>query len=297
MPGRPEKPIAPDHPSDLQALAASLRKLRVASGLSLQALAARTSASQSALSRASSGQVVPSWQSVSAFADAAQLDAAGRAELQRRWERARASTRRDAAAGVESSAHMLGNHHRDANRSAVLRRLYDAAGRPSLRRLAEQSGRSRSTIHRAVTGRSLAGANDLAEILLSYIPQEHRSPWAAEVGVVFESPSAAAAPPLFKVKAGDSARQAEQAVAEFRRALRALRNLAVHGQIELDPQLAVQVMQLDTAFEEAALTGDTVAEPSEVRDSLPDPGSATSRALQALEAMERDESSRDRRIS
>ncbi|MBP0460470.1 helix-turn-helix domain-containing protein [Streptomyces montanisoli] len=282
MPGRPEKPIAPDRSSDLQALAAQLRELRAASGLSLQALAARTSASPSALSRASSGRVMPSWQSVSAFADAAQLDAVGRAELARRWERARSSAGRGVAAGVESPAHMLGNYHRDADRSALLGRLYAAAGRPSLRQLAEQSRRSRSTVHRAVTGRSLAGANELAEILLSYIPQEHRSSWADKVDVVFESPSAAAAPPLFKIKAGGSARQAEQAVAEFRRALRVLRNLAVHGQIELDPQLAVQVMQLDTAFEEAA---------------LPDPGSATSRALQALEASEHTESSRDRRIS
>jgi hypothetical protein len=105
--------------------------------------------------------------------------------------------------------------------------------------------------------------------------QEHRSSWKTEVEAVFGPSFAAApdpAPPLFKVRSGGSARQAEQAVAEFRRALRSLRNLVVHGQVELDPQLAVQVMRLDMTLEEAAMTGGAVVGLSEEDD----PGSGAS---------------------
>ncbi|MGM9468338.1 helix-turn-helix domain-containing protein [Streptomyces murinus] len=275
-----------------------LRRLRAVSGLSLSEMSARTGVSPATLSRFSSGLSVPTWEIVSAFADAADMDAADRAELKGVWQEAmakRSASVHATTAGVELLAHTLKDHQRDADRSAVLRRLYEAAGRPSVRLLAEQTQHARSTVHRAITGKSLAGAEDLVKALLSGIPQEHRPSFEAEVDLVFGSAPAtpAPAPPLFKVRPGDSSRQAEQAVAEFRRALRALRNLAVHGAVELNPQLAVQVMHLDAVLEEAAMAGDAVVGPS----AAPDPESATIRALQTLEAMERHESGRDRRIS
>ncbi|MGW3980138.1 helix-turn-helix domain-containing protein [Streptomyces mirabilis] len=266
--GRPEKPIPPQVPSATRELLLYLREVRAASGLTLRELAARGPATAATLSRITSASRAPSWQAVSVFADAVQMDTAGRAKLKELWERARAETtpptstaaREDAAPSVSesmwSSTHTLRAHHKDYDRSRTLADLYMTAGSPSLRQLAEKSGHPRSTVHRAIRGQSLAGAADIAQVLLSYLPRERRRSWAAEVDWLFRSSPTdpAPVPPLFQVKEG-AAPQAAQAVAEFKRALQVLRNYVVHGDVDLSPQLAVQVMQLQVTLEQAPSTG------------------------------------------
>ncbi|MCX4429599.1 helix-turn-helix domain-containing protein [Streptomyces mirabilis] len=270
--GRPEKPIPPDVPSATRELLLYLREVRAASGLTLRELAARGPATEATLSRITSSGRAPGWQAVSVFADAVEMGTADRAKLRELWERATAETtpstntaaREDAAQSVSQSmrpsVHTLRDHHRDYDRYGVLRGLYEAAGRPILRELAEASGHPRSTVHRAIQGQSLAGAADIAQVLLPYLPRERRSSWAAEVNLLFGAPLTTSAPvrPLFQVKQGDAASPAAQAVAEFRRALRVLRNHVVHGDVDLSPQLAVQVMQLQATLEQA-LSGESAA--------------------------------------
>ncbi|MEU2717772.1 helix-turn-helix transcriptional regulator [Streptomyces sp. NPDC007205] len=264
LPGRPQRPIAPDSPSALRELALRLREMRAASGLTLQQLADRIPTNPSTLSRVSSGRSLASWQVVSAFADACQADATALAELRVLWEEARTETRAAKNPAALDDTAGLKEHFRAVNRSATLRELYEAVGRPTLRELADKSGRPRSTVHRTITGRSATGAADIAEALLSYIPPRSRGTWEDRVNAVFGSPPSTPAPveALFKVAQGDAAQRAERVVAEFMRALRQLRNLAVHGEVELSPQLAVQVLKLQMTIEAAAATGRAVVDTS-----------------------------------
>ncbi|WP_105973496.1 helix-turn-helix domain-containing protein [Streptomyces geranii] len=261
--GRPRRPVTPDSPPAVRELAVRLRELHKASGLTLGELSRLLPTHISTLSRASSGRIVPSWEIVEVFADGAQLDAPDRADLRLLWERAREQTGRStevpetAGAGSGSDpAHALLGHHQDFDRSAALMNLYQAAGAPSLRQLADESGHPRSTVHRAVTGRSLAGAANIAEALLSRLPEERRPSWAAEIKVLFGPPPAipAPVPPPFEVKEGNATSQAHQALVEFRRALRELRNLVAHGDIELSPEIAHKVLLLQAELEVADAT-------------------------------------------
>lgn len=149
--GRPEKPIPPDVPSAVRELALRLREVRATSGLTFSELAARSHATPATLSRITSGRGVPSWQAVSAFAEAVQMDEASRAELKELWERARTETTAAKSTAARQDApdqsvpesmgpsahtlHTLRDRHRDFDRSRTLRSLYEAAGRPALRRL------------------------------------------------------------------------------------------------------------------------------------------------------------------
>ncbi|MGY5099468.1 helix-turn-helix domain-containing protein [Streptomyces sp. 900105245] len=270
MPGRPEMPIPPDSPSAVRKFALRLRELRDAAGLTTAQVARAIPVHQSTLSRASSGRSVPSWFIVSRFADACQVDAEGRAELKLLWEQARAVLTKSeaepetAGAGSGSNpAHTLLTYHRNFDRSAALRRLYEAAGQPAVRQLAAESGHPRSTVHRAVRGLSLAGAEDIAAALYSRLPKDVVAmDWVREVELLFSIRSNLVTPdpvPLFKVNRSDAALRAEDAIAEFRQALRRLRNLAVHGEVEINPQLAVQVLELQATLENAVATGTAVA--------------------------------------
>ncbi|MGW3917816.1 helix-turn-helix domain-containing protein, partial [Streptomyces sp. NPDC005070] len=189
------------------------------------------------------------------------------------WERAREAGRSTAlpeAVGTGSAsnpAHTLLAHHRDADRSEFLQHLYTAAGRPSLRQLAEESGHPRSTVHRAVQGQSLAGGKDIASTLLAYLPPIGHQDWVHEAERLFGDsssiPAETSVPWLFKVKEDDTAGQAEDAIAVFRHTLRGLRNLVVHGDVEINPWFAAQVMELYAVLEEAIATGTAVAGPGE----------------------------------
>ncbi|MGW3910531.1 helix-turn-helix domain-containing protein [Streptomyces sp. NPDC005070] len=262
--GRPRGPVAPDSPPAVRELAVRLRELREASGLTLSKLAELGPTHMSLLSRASSGRIVPSWEIVKVFADAAQLEPGDVAALKRLWERARSerATRSTAvpetagAGSVSTSAQTLLGHHQDFARSAALRDLYEEAGTPPLRQLAGESGHPRSTVHRAVTGQSLAGAADIAEALVLHLPESRRVFWEPEVKVLFGPPAAAPVPvaPPFEVAEGEAASQAHRAVADFKKALRELRNLIAHGGVKLSPQISAQVVLLQAAFDLADAT-------------------------------------------
>ncbi len=118
---RPEKELPSDVPLSLRSLAIEMRNLRRASGLTISQLAKEISYSTTAVSQATSGKTVPSWDLVEAF-----VQGCGFTEDMERWKRAHRAARRDSAKGPSTSE--------DTGETPVAR----LALVPRLRRPAEQ---------------------------------------------------------------------------------------------------------------------------------------------------------------
>ncbi|MFE4999279.1 helix-turn-helix domain-containing protein [Streptomyces mirabilis] len=252
MSGRPEKPIAADAPPHVRKLAEELRKLRADAGLPYSQLSRMAGVSTSALSRAASGQSVPSMEVVEAVAIAAGASPARLAELrQLREAAARPVQKVEEASRLDS----LGITHetlltamKEGAQRYLLVALHAEAGAPSVREIANRTGLPRSTVHRALTGRSLAGAKEVAHNLVARLAPEDRKDWTVKVTDTFEGVTAPAAPaektPLFRATDAAGSREVDQAFADFVLSLRRVRNLIVHGQVETGAQFAAHVMEL-----------------------------------------------------
>ncbi|MEU9233457.1 helix-turn-helix domain-containing protein [Streptomyces subrutilus] len=140
--GRPELPV--DHTVPTRgALAAALRELRSAAGLSYDQLAVRTGVPATTLKRALSGRCVPSWEIVTAIAEACHapedyLVELSMMEIKTLWKEARIvergrlqGLRRPAAPELIASPGAL---------SEALVYFYEKAGGLPLRRLRELAG-------------------------------------------------------------------------------------------------------------------------------------------------------------
>lgn len=94
---RPEKEIPLDIPMSQRSLALDMRSLRRDSGLTVRELAEEINYSQTAVSQATNGKAVPSWDIVEAF-----VQGCGYQGDMERWKRAHRAARRDAK-GTSSS--------------------------------------------------------------------------------------------------------------------------------------------------------------------------------------------------
>lgn len=181
---RPEKEIPPDSEPELRALAQQLRQMRAEAALSYNQLSVRTHYSTATLSRAASGQSVPSWEVVSAIAKAAQLPpekwgglaSLHRDALKQREKRASRHDVREEGFGLASQEVTS-----PESLSRAMQTLYQAAGRPSLREISKESGVPRSTVHRVLTGQAAVSpapkepAAEIAKTLLPLVPPESRN--------------------------------------------------------------------------------------------------------------------------
>nr|WP_237547390.1 transcriptional regulator [Streptomyces sp. SID5476] len=268
-------------------MAEELRGLRARAGtekLTLRRWSQLASVSPSALSRATSGESVPSASTVDALAKALGVSPKERAELQTlRAQAVRATatretnessrsdspgiTRRaekdDAAAEVSLAElarrprRILVAALREEAQKQLLVSLHTAAGAPSVREIADRTGLPRSTVHRALTGQSTAGAKDVADSLVAQLMSEGRDDWTAKIDSTFQYPtSPAEAPPLFRATSPGERMDAERAFSEFTDSLRRFRNLIAHGQVEADPLFRVQVMALAALVEERLAPAD-----------------------------------------
>ncbi|WP_331763647.1 helix-turn-helix domain-containing protein (plasmid) [Streptomyces hirsutus] len=263
MPGRPEKSIPADVPQDIREFAQQLRDMRAKSGLTYRELADRAHMSPSALSRAASGASVPSWHAVESIARAVRLDSNALGPLKNRWllattasHRGNESVSRETEDDLNPELLQAALEH---EQRLMLRRLYEQAGRPSLRTLEQRSGRSRSTVHRAIVGHSLAGATDIVNAMLRMLSPDERATWNVT------RTEDATEGSVFTVRPRDP--DTEDAVLDFLRMLRRVRNLVAHGELELKPMVAAQIMQLSATIEAAE------RQPSSAGD---DPASSTS---------------------
>lgn len=248
MPGRPEKPIAADAPPPLRKLAEELRKLRADADVSYRRLSQRAGVSASVLSRAASGQGVPSVEAMDAMATAAGASPARRAELLKLREDAATPSRKIAEASHLDSLgvtqEMLLSAMREAEQKRLLAELHIKAGTPSVREIADGTGLSRSTVHRALTGRSAAGAKQVALSLVTRLEPAARENWTARVTDTFEVAAPAEKAPLYRATDAAGSREVDQAFADFVLSLRRVRNLIAHGQVETGAQFAAHVMEL-----------------------------------------------------
>lgn len=88
---RPEKELPPDIPLSLRSLAIEMRNLRKDSSLTISQLAKTINYSTTAVSQATSGKTVPSWDLVEAF-----VQGCGYTGDMEQWKRAHRAARRDA---------------------------------------------------------------------------------------------------------------------------------------------------------------------------------------------------------
>nr|WSW64629.1 helix-turn-helix domain-containing protein [Streptomyces sp. NBC_00998] len=132
--GRPELPV--DHTvPERGELAAALRWVRTQAGMSYDELAAKTGLSAATLKRATSGKTVPTEETVKTFVSACGGDLYG---LRRLWLDARIADRGRLAQLHKPALPQFISGRREL--SAALEYFYEAAGAPSLRRLAELAG-------------------------------------------------------------------------------------------------------------------------------------------------------------
>ncbi|MFI7327380.1 helix-turn-helix domain-containing protein [Streptomyces rubiginosohelvolus] len=252
MAGRPEAPIPPNAPSRVRELAEHLRAVRADTGMTYRELSRRSGLSTSVLSRALSGGGVPSLATVEALAAAAGLGPSDYEELRRLHKRAstaspspaervEAASRRDS---LQFAHEMFREAVHEQARRDLLRELYDAAGRPPVRDLADVADLGRSTVHRALTQGS-ASARYVAESLLDYLVPETRDAWAAKIISTFEPKTTAVAErPLYKAVDAAESEEVDQAFREFVSSLRQVRNLIAHGRVRTGAQFAAHVMEL-----------------------------------------------------
>lgn len=172
---RPEKPISPSAGPALHSLVSKLRQLREDAGLSYMQLSRRAHISTATLSRAASGDSVPSMQVVMAIARAAGLPDEEVARLSHLRAKAVIEQVNRRRTGIPREIHT------SADLSQALHELYVAAGRPSVRDISEESGVSRSTVHRVITGQTAvspapeeSGA-EIVKALLPRVPPETRN--------------------------------------------------------------------------------------------------------------------------
>ncbi|MFJ2598640.1 helix-turn-helix domain-containing protein [Streptomyces erythrochromogenes] len=116
-------------------LAAALRRIRTLASLSYDELAGRTGLSAATLKRAASGKTVPTEETVMTVATVCGGD---QAELHRLWLNARIADRGRLAQLRMPALPQYVDGRREL--SAALEYFYEAAGAPSLRRLADLAG-------------------------------------------------------------------------------------------------------------------------------------------------------------
>lgn len=123
---RPEKEIPSDVPLSLRSLAIDMRTLRKDSNLTIKELAAVTGYSTAALSGATAGKAVPSWELVHAF-----VVGCGYQGSMEQWTRAHRAARRDMRGS--SGSEDTGEHQvpRLTNLVPLLRRGSDQAAPPA----------------------------------------------------------------------------------------------------------------------------------------------------------------------
>ncbi|MEU0984476.1 helix-turn-helix transcriptional regulator [Streptomyces griseus] len=263
MAGRPEKPIPWDARPHVRRLAEELRELRDRAGtekLTLRRMSARTSLSTTVLSRATSGDSVPSASTLDILAKALGASPKERAELhQLRAKAEREATAQKTHEDAEATdAGLMARHPRlllDAAREAgqkhLLTTVYAAAGAPSVRDIAERTTLPRSTVHRALTGQSMSGARKVAYDLIAQLEPEDRDDWTAMAASTFgDTVPSIEEPPLVRAKHAGQSAAVERAFSEFTHDLRRLRNMMVHGEVEADAQFLVQVLALDRFVED-----------------------------------------------
>ncbi|MGI5195554.1 helix-turn-helix domain-containing protein [Streptomyces sp. CA-288835] len=160
------RPVAADSPPALAKLASELRELRSNAALSLRELSEATRYSPASLSRAFSGQALPGPALVRRIVEACQGDTEHFDHL---WRTA-AKERSDRESPSTDQAESL---------LAAISELYNQAGRPSLRELANQTGQARSTLQRALTSPTSTSWERLealsAAMLTQVTPQQRDS--------------------------------------------------------------------------------------------------------------------------
>ncbi|MEU6965017.1 helix-turn-helix domain-containing protein [Streptomyces chrestomyceticus] len=152
--GRPEAPVDYTVP-ELGALAAHLRVLRAAVGLTYAALAEITNYSAATLKRAAAGKTLPAYRTALAYAAACDGPVNETAELHLRAEWALAHRNWEARRSTVRPAPQFARDPADL--SGALRDAYRQAGRPSLRAMEvrSQGVLPRSSAHAIVNGRAL----------------------------------------------------------------------------------------------------------------------------------------------
>ncbi|MEV6393591.1 helix-turn-helix transcriptional regulator [Streptomyces sp. NPDC051907] len=250
----------------MRELVLRLREHRRAAGLTLAELGVATMYSRAHISEALSGRRVPSWDLVERMARATsptrptsdQLE-----KLRELWTSARQATGyRPDSAPARAMTNVLppGAHQvmdaaaREARQRTVLHDLYALTGFPSVRELAEAIRLSRSAVHRAVTGQSLAGAREVADGLVARLVPEERDEWAARVSSVFDEASAPAedTPRFRALNAGEGqAVEIAGTISDFESSLRRMRNMIAHGMVQTSPEIAAQVLLLAATLEQA----------------------------------------------
>ncbi|WP_331753620.1 MULTISPECIES: helix-turn-helix domain-containing protein [unclassified Streptomyces] len=245
MSGRPQRQLPASITPAHREFVVQLRKLHATSDETLAALGRKAHINPTSLSRMINGGVIPNWDLVRAFADATSATKGQRGELHRLWERAKQEWPRKSPTPDEA---MLSGF-REAYRIALLDRLLKQAGTPSVRVLADRTGLSRSTVHRALTGESSSGAAEVAHDLLTFLQPAMRQEWASRFALAFgeTEPRTEA---LAKGQASSTAElRPDEMFAEFERGLRLVRNMIAHGQLKTDPLVAAQVMNLAATLE------------------------------------------------
>ncbi|WP_405729184.1 helix-turn-helix domain-containing protein [Streptomyces sp. NBC_00028] len=252
----------------MQQLALRLRDVRNAAGLTYSQLSARTRYSMSGLSLVFAGKRFPTWEMVAAIARATDTDVQ---ELRLLWEAARESAGAARTAGtvarnidaVEPAAlrappvganRVMESAAREMQQRTVVHDLYQLAGRPSVRELADVTGLSRSAVHRAVSGQSVAGARRVADGLVARLAPDVREEWAAKITNVFEGapPGTEDTAPFQALHASDREMVAE-AFSEFERSLQRMRNLLAHGAVQAPTEIRAQVFVLAATIEETRM--------------------------------------------
>jgi transcriptional regulator with XRE-family HTH domain len=281
---RPETPLPKDSPQPLLELAQELRDLKAAAQLSYQAMSERTHLSPASLSRAASGRQAPTWEALHAFLTACAVPTAEIEAWHTRWREA------EIAAQLAPVPWSVNDQIAHLAMSGQLRELHAAAGSPSLRLVSERSGVPRSTVHRLLsastnTRRRTPPSPDLtlrvASTLLGFLrPREY-----GRVGSKFEHVYRLVRrthpvrprrhPADGGVRRALATSQAEpppaepgpdETFAEFERSLRLVRDLIAHGQLQTDPLVAAQVMNLAALLEQT--------EPDHLADGPPPDGTA-----------------------
>ncbi|MFD8439971.1 helix-turn-helix domain-containing protein [Streptomyces microflavus] len=249
MPGRPMKAIPPDVPPARRKLTELLRELRAGSDRTLAQIAQEARVHASSLSRALSADSLPTWHTVSAFADAISATEVTRARLRSLYAQ---------AAGEPVPSHTRGAveaAYQELVQIGALRDLYQEAGAPSLNDLAARTKMSRSAVHRVLTGQSAAGAGTLAVALLPYLPPATAEDWTERIYWTLQEPfSPAGAAPLFSLPPGVGEDVAQELDA-FLHSLRTVRNLIAHGRVKADWAIAAQVMAMAATVERSSHGG------------------------------------------
>ncbi|MEV7445673.1 helix-turn-helix domain-containing protein [Streptomyces sp. NPDC091204] len=250
MSGRPEKPIPSNVDGDMAEFAKLLREMRAKSGLTYRQLAERSHTSPSNLSRAASGASIPAWPVVESIALAAQVGKSELGPLKERWLLAAGHRKDPHAQQPQEDINEVVQVVREHQKSLLLQQLYKERDRPSVRKLADKTGLSRSTVHRALSGKSRAGMGDVFEALAASCPSNRRRELMAAWQMADSLKDAATdTDTALPITASSGGSEADEAVTDFLHALRRVRNLVAHGGLTLDPLVAAQILTLQATID------------------------------------------------